>query len=736
MNVTSNAATAGASSMPLTMTPADISLERRVSLFILAATPILFLLFLSIAPAINPTFDDAKYVAVGRNFLAGNGPTTVFGIVFLKHSPLWPMIIVIPELLFGIHPVATGHLINALSGAIAIVLVGYLGWRVRPAIGAIGAVLFASLPYVFDISRTAGIDLPSIALTLGYIIFGFSVVRTGSIWRAAVLGGILALAFLIKETILPFAIVPFVLGTLWGVRWPNIVRAAGVTLGVGAVAMSWWFVMFAGYTHQVYRADFPEWTLIPSAIGIGIFALIGLATEPIAQWIDARGWIAAAVRRIPARVRSRAFLGWTVTGIWFVLLVIFFGRTPKLLGASLFDPNQIAYMIVNSLGSVRLAFAFGLGTLLLVADLLRDRRRVAQANVDVLIATICGIPLILLVVGVGETPRHYIAALALILLSATIGWYHGLLRLRERDRPTVLLFAVLVALGALVVGLASLQRVSPRLVVGGIVGAVVLIVVFGVALGWLRQRRRVAAMGILVTAMVFAVGMSVVGVRAVRIPSAAEEIQATSDTVAWIKANIPPGGTVALGSYLAMETSIELPAAIKAIQVRHFLAIDDPEAPHGLRSAGRARTDYVAVDVAPIKANQFNVFAAGQIVDLIRNNRALYWIYPISRERSSKMILSVLTPENGFTEIGPPRSYPGPTDTIDVHTYKVEQATLNVPADRMFIAPDALERLLLRLEDDPANGSKAAASLVDRIVPPADGSENALLARLTTLAGR
>ena len=61
---------------------------------------------------------------------------------------------------------------------------------------------------------------------------------------------------------------------------------------------------------------------------------------------------------------------------------------------------------------------------------------------------------------------------------------------------------------------------------------------------------------------------------------------------------------------------------------------------------------------------------------------------------------------------------------------------MNIPADRMFIAPDALERLLLRLESDPADGAKAAATLVDRIVPPADGSEDALLARLKTLAGR
>ena len=75
---------------------------------------------------------------------------------------------------------------------------------------------------------------------------------------------------------------------------------------------------------------------------------------------------------------------------------------------------------------------------------MRDRRRVAQASTDVLVTMICGIPLVLLVVGVGETPRHYIAELALVILTGTIGWYYGLLRLRERDRPTMVLFAVLV----------------------------------------------------------------------------------------------------------------------------------------------------------------------------------------------------------------------------------------------------------------------------------------------------
>ncbi|MGZ8502484.1 MAG: ArnT family glycosyltransferase, partial [Candidatus Limnocylindrales bacterium] len=525
----------------IAMGPADISLERRVSLLILAATPILFLLFLTIAPSVNPTFDDAKYVGVGRSFLDGNGPTTVFGVVFLKHSPLWPMMIVLPERLFGIHPIVTGHLINALSGAITILLVGYLGWRVRPALGAIAAVLFAALPYVFDIARTAGIDLPSIALTLAYIILGFSVVRTGSIWRAAVLGGVFAVAFLIKETILPFAIVPFLLGALWGIRWTNLVRTAAVTLFVASVGMSWWFVMYAGYTHEVYRADFPEWTLIPSAIGVVVIFALGLAAGPIARSIETHGWGAAVARRVPARVRTRTFLGWTATLAWFVLLTFFFGRTPKLLGASLFDPNQVAYMIVHSLGSVRLAFAFGLGSVMLVADLLRDRRRVAQTSIDVLIATICGIPLVLLVVGVGETPRHYIAELALVILVGTIGWYHGLLRLRERDRLTAVLLVVLAGLAAVILALSSIQRISPRGIIVGIVGVVAVIVAVTLIARWLRRRGRLAALGVMFATVVFVVGMGTLGVRAARLPGVADrnETLATADTIAWIKANIP-----------------------------------------------------------------------------------------------------------------------------------------------------------------------------------------------------
>ncbi len=734
------AAGAVAPDQPVTATVAmsEIGLERRVCAAIILITPLLFLLFLAIAPAVNPTFDDAKYVGVGRNFLSGNGPITVFGVTFLKHSPLWPMLIVIPERLFGLHPITTGHIINALSGALTIGLIGYLGWRVRPAIGAVAAVLFASLPYVFDIARTAGIDLPSIALTLGYIVVGFSAVRTGSIWRAIVLGAIFAAAFLIKETILPFAVVPFILGILWGVRWPTIVRSAGVTLAVASLGMSWWFVMFAGYTQKVYRAELPQWTLVPSAIAVVVLLAIALAADRIAAAIERRGWNASAAGRLPARLRSRTFVGWLAVLVWFVLLTIFFGRTPKLLGASLFDPDQIVDMIGNALGSVRLVFAYGLGSSLVVVELLRDRRRVAQASIDVLVATICGIPLVLLVLGVGETPRHYIAELALVVLLATIGWYHGLLRVFQRDRLTVVLFVVLAAVGALTVGLSSIQRVNPRLIVVAGVALVVAAAVVALTARLLRDRGRLALLGTVVASVIFVAGMSFSGARAVRLPGLPDqnETQAAADTIDWLKTTVPAGSTVAFGPYLSMETSLDIPAGYKAIQVRHFLAIADPTAPLGLRGAGGGLADVVAVDEALYKANQFNVYTASRMNDLLKAGKALYYVYPISTTRSSKMVLNVLTPENGFTQIGPPRTYPSPTDTIEVYTYKVDLDRLGVPSDQLFIAPDAFARLLDRLERAPAAGAVAAAALVDRIVLPADGSEGDLMARLKVLAGR
>ena len=234
-----------------------------------------------------------------------------------------------------------------------------------------------------------------------------------------------------------------------------------------------------------------------------------------------------------------------------------------------------------------------------------------------LVASICGIPLILLVVGVGETPRHYIAELALIVLVGTIGWYHGVIRLAERDRATAVLVALLGGLAIAIVGLSAVQRLTQPVIVAGIAGAALALVTLAVGLRWLRSHGRPALVGVLAATLAFVFGLGAVGVRAARLPGQADanETRATADTIAWLKATVPPGGTVAFGPYLSMETSIDIPAGYRAIQVRHFLAIADPSAALGLRGATGTPEDFVAVDVAPIKANQFNVYAASRMLE-------------------------------------------------------------------------------------------------------------------------
>ena len=200
-------------------------------------------------------------------------------------------------------------------------------------------------------------------------------------------------------------------------------------------------------------------------------------------------------------------------------------------------------------------------------------------------------------------------------------------------------------------------------------------------------------------------------------------------------ANVPKGGTVAFGPYLSMETSIDIPAGYKAIQVRHFLAIDDPKAPLGLRNAGGTSDDYVAVDTAPIKANQFNVYTSSLMTRLLKEGNALYYVYPVTRARSSKMVLNVLTPENGFTEVDT-RTYTGRATRSTSTPTRSTSTSSTSPTDKIYVAADALDRLVTSLEADPGDAATAAGNLLDRIVPPADGSEAALLARLKTLAGR
>ena len=114
------------------------------------------------------------------------------------------------------------------------------------------------------------------------------------------------------------------------------------------------------------------------------------------------------------------------------------------------------------------------------------------------------------------------------------------------------------------------------------------------------------------------------------------------------------------------------------------------------------------------------------------NHPAVY-VYHVSRERSALSFLGVLTPENGFDEVAQ-WSYPVGSDVIETHIYRIDDDRFGIDPNAMFVSPEALDRLAGMLEAQPAEGSRAAAALLARIVRPADGSLDEGLARLEALA--
>jgi hypothetical protein len=716
-------------------------LEARVAAAVVVIATVLFVAFVLLAPPTNPTYDDAKYIGVGRSVLAGIGPYTLFGGLFLKHSPVWPVLLTAPEAVLGVDPIAVGHVLNAASVALILVLVASIGWKIRPAVGAFSVVALVGLPYTFGLARTAGIDLPSIALTFGYLVLGHRAVERGSARTALAAGVLFGLSFLIKETILPFAPVPFLAGAIRGVSWTRLLRAMAATLLSAAVVMGWWFAIYAGYTGKVYRADFPAWTLAPIVAACVVLMVVGFAAEPIARRLAGRRSLAGAIQRLPAAIRARgpSLVGWFLLATWLSALYVFFSRTPKLLGASLLDPDQVLESVQTLLQTaVHLAVIYALGALLLVRW--RPGGAAGRAVTDLLVAVLCGVPLVFLVIGVGETPRHYFAEIALVMILATAGWVTALDRvLRQRDRGALVGLA-LVATAAGVAVLANIGFASPRLprllLIGG-AGGLVLVAGGGAVAWWLERRGRLATVGLSALVVLAAIGtVGVVGVHASRINAGVStaELAASARIADWIAANVPPGTPVAFGPYLSMETSIGLPAGSKVIALRFALETADPAAPLGMRGAGSGDDDLLAVDPAPFKANQFNVYSRSQILHTFQVTGARYWIYSVAEGLSSVEILNALTPEAGFTEVATLHE-DQPARRITTHIFQVDLDHLALPTDRLWISPLALERLVDRLERSPTVGSPAAKALVSRIVRSPDGSLDPFLDRLRKLAG-
>lgn len=655
--------------------------EGRVAARIVAITVAAFLVAVAVGGPYFRSFDEAKYLGIGYSMLNGDGPRTVFGAVFLPHSPLWPIVIAAPDVWFGVDPFAWGQFLNALAGAALLLLVGWIGWQIRPLVGALAVAGYVALPYLADLTRTARLDVPAAALALAYVVVGIAAVRRGSVRRGLVAGAIFAIAFCVKEIVLPLAPVPFLVGIVAGRSIREILRVAAATVLVAAVGTAWWFLLAASYTDRVYRLGVPAPFLPLIYLGVAVFVAIGFLMP-----------------RRPATARGLpAVVAWAIAVVWFGLLAAFFDRNSELQGVGLVSLGQLRLYAVTWLGSpviAAVAVVAAVGVAIAVVDRLRSRRTPNLWLDAILISLVCSAPLVLLVIAVGEPPRNYLAQVGLLALLPAAGW----LRVAEA-------------------AVARARMAPPD-----------------------RATLQPLLAGVAVAALIGASGLAAWHAIATRATAADSTRAAAVDAAAaWIEANVPPGARIGFGSFLGYETAVDLAGRYRMVQIHQALAVVDPAAPLGLAAGGdRTIRDWVAMDVSR-REREFYVFRGSTFRNAVARERIGWYVYLTGPNTSVPPLLGALTPATGFTEVAKREfrsvtSSGAPTVTA-VHVFTVDPAHLDLSAAPFYATPEALDRLVGLLLANRATSPATAAALRARATTwPDPAAGPAILDRLKGLA--
>jgi hypothetical protein len=653
-----------------------------------------FVILRLLAPMHFMGYDEAYYLGVGANLLTGRGLQTVFGDVPSIHSPLWPLVLQAPAMSLHIDPTAWGHPLVVVSGAAVVALSAWFGWRSVRVAAPLAAGMMLAYPFFIDLAGWMGLDLPAAALTMLYVGLGIAAVRRGSFSLGLAAGLVFAAAFLIKELALPFAPVPFIAGLIRSTRIAALGRSAAGILLAAIVGTSWWFVVYAQENGSVYRLGTPSWTLLPIAVAAGALVLFGAIVHRTVPWT------AKPLGTVGARRAVR--LAWAVTAAWTAILAIYFALAPNPIGTALLNATQLrAVLIANAPNHLPLVAIALPGAAIAVAwrwlarndpptpastggrDLLRPDDRYAVD--DLVVATIVGLPFILLVVSVGEGPRHYIAQLAFLAALAAIGWTKAIVWIVRR--------------------LGTGVRAAP-------VGAVLLVLV-----------------------------ASSVGAMASAMPTAATSVDTARASVvetstAWIREHLPPGSAVVFGNGLSMETGLKLVGDYRLFAIQRDTGIHlDAAGALGLRASDGSRSDdWVALWTEARDATSLFGYRASSLLDFFRQTGPAVWIETdIVGANAPSPELEMLSRTQGIQKLAQ-WSWPYGAGTSVTVVYRVDPSKLAFSRDVVMTAP-ALNWMVRGMERNPAAYRPAASALLDR-VQVAEPAASGLLVRLGSVAGR
>jgi 4-amino-4-deoxy-L-arabinose transferase-like glycosyltransferase len=713
--------------------------ERRFALAIIGAAVAVFLALFAVHGPTFETPDEAKYIGLGLNILDGRGLVTDFGAPILYHAPVWPLVLAIPRAALGLDPLVVGHVLEAISAAAAIVFAAALAWRFRPAAGAVTAAALLGTPYLANLARTAGIDLPATAFVLAYIWVALVAVDRGSLRLGLLAGLLFGVGFLLKETAIPFAPVPFLAALLGSVPARTIARVAAGSLLTAAISSAWWFVLYAQLTGRVYRVGGPAWLLVPLAIGLALVIVIGLALPRLAE--TRRGLATEARLAGAPGSRLRRLVAWGGLALWLLGQLALYAVAPKLSGGSIVRLSQLVDDVRVYLPQIGMVVAFGVVGGFLALRIAWGQH--SQAVLELLFAGLAQVALILLVLGIGETPRHYVATLCVGAALGAVGFTAVARRaFAGRDRWLLLLAigVVLVAGADQLLRLRHLGANLPWILAGGIALLVVLAVV---RWAWSRLDGRLVPVGprtagTIALAAMFLAGATVATAGAVkRSPLAGQadpRVGALREIGDWLRANVEHGQTVGIGPALAYELALEVHGDVTVVRELPERAHADASTTTGIRLSDSAGLPPLTLEAALRVVDSLDAYEAAQFAGRLRTAGAVLWI--------EASYLAPGVTESPLTEafrnaagssLVKRWTYSIGARTLIVSGFRLDPTQLAFDTDTTYAEPAAVEELARMLEDDAA--PSAAAAFLDRLIVVPPGAEaDAALARLRSVA--
>jgi len=698
-------------------------------------------------PHPSPTFDEAKYLAIGVNALHGLGPRTAFGGLFLPHSPLWPMVFAAPEAAFGAAPWAWGYLLNAASATAVLLLTAWLARPFGPRAMLLVVAALVGWLTLLGLSRTARLDVPEAALTLAYLAVASSAVETGLVRRGILAGALFACAFLVKEASLVLLAAPFLIAVAQRRPLASTARTAGLVLLVAVPMVSWWFGWFASTTGKVYALG----------LGGGFASPLGVALLVLGVALVAAGGGSHRASRLRAPFEARlagrrAAIGvaCVVLLVWVVAFLFAFSRSEVQAGRPLLDiPNMVrwARTWAVDLGPILLIGLGAVGSLVMAV-------RGDDRPLTPLIVVAAGFPWVLLVAVLGEPPRNDIALIAMLAVAGAAGWLEVPRVLASRPR---LMTMVGAAVGASVAVVADLQLAHHGVLTGvtrhtsGIVASAVLGATAGGAgasvwgRGWLLGRLggapdRAAQPLLLRGVAVAVVAVMAVGVVGVATPklAAAAAVSNTSglaaEVAAWVDQNIPAGSTIMFGSVLANETALRLSGSYQLRSLQAKIGVTDPAAPLGITVRGVKAPDVVALDRHP-RQDGFLGFTAADVSSSLRSRQPVAWVYVTGLDTATPSMVPWLETVPGITLATTIQSPAGVGLPLVAHIFRIDMASLAVPSDRTFASAGAVNALLDGLSSNPAGPAIARALLARLSMSETGPAADAAMARLRAASG-